>query len=74
MPEETERFRAAIKKAKERTNALERFNKYVTYSCAWLESANSRLEAVLENPAQEHQHQNSKTTVGTQRRKKSSYG
>ena len=46
IPEETERFRAVVNEAKEKHRLLERFSKYVTHSCAWLESADSRLESI----------------------------
>ena len=51
IPKETERFRAAIDEANKKHKALERFIKYVTYYCAWLELADGRLEAVCTNRA-----------------------
>ena len=40
-PEETERFRAGIGRAKKMTGALDKLHKHVENSCAWLGSASS---------------------------------
>ena len=49
IPEETERFRAVVEEAKEKHRLLERFSKYIIHSCAWLDSADSRLNRLRTN-------------------------
>ena len=63
IPEETERFRAAVDEAKEKHRLLERFSKYVMYSCVRVESADSRLEAVRANhtPTQQQTERSNKS-------------
>ena len=45
-PEETERFRAGIERAKKMAADLGRFKRRVDYSCAWLGSAGSSIESL----------------------------
>ena len=45
-PEETQRFRAGIERAKKMTSALEKIHKHVENSCAWLGSAWSSIKSL----------------------------
>ena len=55
IPAETERFRAGMEEAEEKRRLLERFRKYLIHSCAWLDTANSRLEGLRANRAPKQQ-------------------